>query len=55
MGVLGSVPATYAIPLTAGGPATAVWTWFMGTFISMTIALSSMEYLTAASNPSEVG
>ncbi|KAE8454010.1 hypothetical protein EG329_007786 [Mollisiaceae sp. DMI_Dod_QoI] len=47
MGVLGSVPATYAVPLSAGGPATAVWTWFTGTFFSMTIALSIAELVSA--------
>ncbi|KUJ15784.1 amino acid permease 2 [Mollisia scopiformis] len=47
MGVLGSVPATYAVPLSAGGPATAVWTWFAGTFFSMSIALSIAELVSA--------
>ncbi|TAQ89403.1 hypothetical protein B7494_g2271 [Chlorociboria aeruginascens] len=41
MGVLGSVPATYAVPLASGGPSTAIWAWFTGSFFSMCIALSS--------------
>ena len=44
MGVLGSVPATYAVPLSVGGPATAVWTWFVGSCFAMCIALSSMLF-----------
>ena len=46
MGVLGSVPATYASPFSAGGPATPIWTWFAGTFLSLTIALSGMSIAT---------
>ena len=42
MGVLGSVPATYSSPFSAGGAATPIWTWFAGTFLSLTIALSGM-------------
>jgi amino acid transporter len=51
MGVLGCVPATYATPLAAGGPATAVWTWFAGSFFSMSIALSSRSPLINFSCP----
>ncbi|KAK5769350.1 polyamine transporter tpo5 [Elasticomyces elasticus] len=47
MGVLGSVPASYAPPLLSGGPATAIWTWFIGSFLSMTIALSVAELCSA--------
>jgi hypothetical protein len=42
LGVLGSVPATYAAPISAGGPATAVWCWFIGSFMAMAIASSGM-------------
>ena len=27
MGVLGSVPATYSVPLSSAGPAAAIWCW----------------------------
>lgn len=40
-GVLGSVPATFGIAIIAGGPATAVWCWLIGSFMSTCIALSS--------------
>ncbi|KAL9110705.1 MAG: hypothetical protein Q9227_004697 [Pyrenula ochraceoflavens] len=30
LGVLGSMPATFGIPIASGGPATAVWAWFIG-------------------------
>ncbi|KAI0129112.1 amino acid permease [Xylariales sp. AK1849] len=47
MGVLGSVPATWASPLAAGGPATAIWAWFFGAFFSLCIALSIAELMSA--------
>jgi amino acid transporter len=40
LGVLGSVPATLGNPLSAGGPATAVWCWFFGSFFAYCIAAS---------------
>lgn len=40
LGVLGSVPATFGIPIMAGGPATAVWAWFIGSCMAECIALS---------------
>lgn len=40
LGVLGSVPATFGIPIKSGGPATAVWTWFIGSVMAECIALS---------------
>jgi len=40
LGVLGSVPATFGIPIMAGGPATAVWCWFIGSCMAMCIASS---------------
>ena len=42
LGVLGSVPATFGIPIKSGGPATAVWTWFIGSVMAECIALSGM-------------
>ena len=38
LGVLGSQPATYGIPISLGGPATAVWAWFIGSFMAFVIA-----------------
>lgn len=40
LGVLGSVPATFNIPVASGGPATAVWCWFFGSCMAMCIAAS---------------
>lgn len=45
LGVLGSVPATFGIPIMAGGPATAVWCWFIGSFMAMCIASSGLYFL----------
>ena len=42
LGVLGSVPATIGAPLSSGGPATAVWAWFLGSIMAMCIASSGM-------------
>ncbi|QSS63540.1 hypothetical protein I7I51_00598, partial [Histoplasma capsulatum] len=47
LGVLGSVPATFGPPLAAGGPATAVWCWFIGSFMAMCIASSVAELVSA--------
>ncbi|KAI5924947.1 amino acid permease, variant [Camillea tinctor] len=47
MGVLGSVPASWGSPLAAGGPTTAVWAWFSGSFFSLCIALSVAELVSA--------
>jgi len=43
LGVLGSVPATIATPIASGGPATAVWTWFIGSVMAMCIASSGQS------------
>ncbi|KIW60240.1 hypothetical protein PV05_00472 [Exophiala xenobiotica] len=47
MGVLGSVPASWSSPLAAGGPATAIWCWFSGSFFALCIALSIAELVSA--------
>ncbi|EEH43521.2 uncharacterized protein PADG_08141 [Paracoccidioides brasiliensis Pb18] len=47
LGVLGSVPATFGPPLAAGGPATAVWCWFIGSFMAMCIGSSVAELVSA--------
>jgi amino acid permease len=40
LGVLGSQPATYGVPLSLGGPATAIWAWFIGSIMAFVIASS---------------
>lgn len=47
LGVLGSVPATFGSPVNAGGPATAVWAWFIGSCMAMCIASSVAELVSA--------
>ncbi|PGH21583.1 hypothetical protein AJ80_03143 [Polytolypa hystricis UAMH7299] len=47
LGVLGSVPATFGPPLAAGGPATAVWCWLIGSVMAMCIASSVAELVSA--------
>ncbi|KAH8891257.1 amino acid permease, variant [Thozetella sp. PMI_491] len=47
LGVLGSVPATWGTPLISGGPATAIWTWFAGSFFALCLALSIAELISA--------
>ncbi|KAF1985861.1 amino acid permease, variant [Aulographum hederae CBS 113979] len=47
LGVLGSVPATIGSPLNSGGPATAVWAWFIGSVMAMCIASSVAELVSA--------
>ncbi|MCJ1258781.1 hypothetical protein MMC24_006614 [Lignoscripta atroalba] len=47
LGVLGSVPATLGSPIMAGGPATAVWCWFIGSCMAMCIASSVAELVSA--------
>ncbi|KUM58386.1 hypothetical protein ACN42_g8764 [Penicillium freii] len=47
LGVLGSVPATFGSPLAAGGPATAVWCWLIGSCMAMCIGSSVAELVSA--------
>lgn len=47
LGVLGSVPATFGAPLSAGGPATAVWCWLLGSCMAMCIGSSVAELVSA--------
>ncbi|THH08402.1 hypothetical protein EW145_g2730 [Phellinidium pouzarii] len=50
MGVLGcaaSIASTMNTPLLYGGPATAVWAWFMGSFGCLAIAASVAELVSA--------
>ncbi|KAJ5108471.1 hypothetical protein N7456_005146 [Penicillium angulare] len=46
-GVLGSVSATWSSPFIAGGPATAIWTWFTGGILAFCIALSVAELISS--------
>ncbi|KAF9889182.1 hypothetical protein FE257_007671 [Aspergillus nanangensis] len=47
LGILGSVPATFGAPLSAGGPATAVWCWFFGSCMALCIGSSVAELVSA--------
>ncbi|KAJ5751650.1 hypothetical protein N7520_008567 [Penicillium odoratum] len=47
LGVLGSVPATFGSPLSAGGPATSVWCWLIGSCMAMCIGSSVAELVSA--------
>ncbi|KAF2743922.1 amino acid transporter [Sporormia fimetaria CBS 119925] len=47
LGVLGSVPATFGAPMGSGGPATAVWAWFIGSIMAYCIASSVAELVSA--------
>ncbi|GAM41228.1 amino acid permease [Talaromyces pinophilus] len=47
LGVLGSVPATFSYPLAAGGPAAAVWCWFIGSCMAMCVGSSVAELVSA--------
>lgn len=47
LGILGSVPATFGAPLGAGGPATAVWCWLLGSCMAMCIGSSVAELVSA--------
>ncbi|OAL75231.1 amino acid permease [Trichophyton violaceum] len=42
-----SVPATFGQPLSAGGPATAVWCWLIGSVMAMCIGSSVAELVSA--------
>ncbi|PYH99856.1 amino acid transporter [Aspergillus ellipticus CBS 707.79] len=47
LGILGSVPATFGSPLAAGGPATAVWCWLIGSCMALCIGSSVAELVSA--------
>lgn len=47
LGVLGSVPATFGIPLSLGGPASSVWAWFLGSLTASCISASVAELVSA--------
>lgn len=41
------MPATFGSPLSAGGPATAVWCWLIGSCMAMCIGSSVAELVSA--------
>lgn len=43
LGVLGSQPATYGVPISVGGPSTAIWAWSIGSVMAYLIASSGMS------------
>ncbi|TVY35244.1 putative amino-acid permease [Lachnellula occidentalis] len=47
LGVLGSMPATYGTPLSLGGPAAAVWAWFIGSIMASFTSASVAELVSA--------
>lgn len=40
LGVLGSMPATFGVPLSLGGPASTVWAWLVGSIMASIISAS---------------
>ena len=42
LGVLGSQPATFGVPLSLGGPASAVWAWLIGSIMASFTSASGM-------------
>ncbi|KAF3033029.1 hypothetical protein E8E12_002218 [Didymella heteroderae] len=54
LGVLGSVPATFGVPMTSGGPATCVWAWFIvAELVSAYPTAGGMYYVTKHVVPPE--
>ncbi|SPO27417.1 related to amino-acid permease 2 [Ustilago trichophora] len=47
MGLVSSVATTFNSPFTLGGPASTVWTWFIGSCFNMTLGLSIAELVSA--------
>ena len=47
MGLVSSVATTFNSPFTLGGPASTVWTWFMGSCFNMTLGLAIAELVSA--------
>ncbi|EPE34332.1 hypothetical protein GLAREA_10026 [Glarea lozoyensis ATCC 20868] len=47
LGVLGSQPATFGVPLSLGGPAGAVWAWLIGSIMSSFTSASVAELVSA--------
>ncbi|RDW68079.1 amino acid transporter-4 [Coleophoma cylindrospora] len=47
LGVLGSVPATFGIPLGYGGPASCIWAWFVGSVMAQIVSSSVSELVSA--------
>ncbi|KAL9936168.1 hypothetical protein V8E36_005010 [Tilletia maclaganii] len=47
MGLISSVATTFNAPFTLGGPASAVWTWFMGSIFNFALGVSIGELVSA--------
>ncbi|KAK0523767.1 polyamine transporter tpo5 [Tilletia horrida] len=47
MGLVSSVATTFNSPFTLGGPASAVWTWFMGSIFNFTLGVAIGELVSA--------
>ncbi|KAN0064838.1 polyamine transporter tpo5 [Thecaphora frezii] len=47
MGLVSSVATTFNSPFVLGGPASTVWTWFMGSCFNMCLGLSIAELVSA--------
>ncbi|PWN46636.1 amino acid transporter [Violaceomyces palustris] len=47
MGLVSSVATTFNSPFTLGGPASTVWTWFIGSCFNMTLGCSIAELVSA--------
>ncbi|KAG9232856.1 amino acid/polyamine transporter I [Amylocarpus encephaloides] len=47
LGVLGSQPATFGVPLSLGGPAGAVWAWLIGSIMASFTSASVAELVSA--------
>ncbi|EME42091.1 hypothetical protein DOTSEDRAFT_134384 [Dothistroma septosporum NZE10] len=47
LGVLGSQPATYGVPIAVGGPSTSIYAWAIGSIMAYIIATSVAELVSA--------
>lgn len=47
MGLISSVITTFNTPYLSGGPASAIWTWFLGAILNMTLGLAIGELVSA--------
>jgi amino acid transporter len=45
--VLGSVPATFNVPLSTGGTGTVIWAWTIGSCMAFLMAMSVSELVSA--------
>ncbi|RPA82914.1 amino acid permease [Ascobolus immersus RN42] len=47
LGVLGSIPATFNVPLSTGGTGTVIWAWTIGSCMAFLMAMSVSELVSA--------